>query len=116
MLNFFKKENPDFTIIGKDSTFKGEITSSHQVYIKGTVEANKIIAKSVFIEVGGSLTADIECSEVFIAGVYKGNINCSNITIEPTGDVESDITYTSMLNINPNCTYNGTIKKSLNSV
>jgi cytoskeletal protein CcmA (bactofilin family) len=62
------------TVIGKSVTIKGEIQGTEPLIIEGTVEGRVQIETSVMIRDSGLVKADLDASNLNIAGGVIGNI------------------------------------------
>lgn len=84
------------TIIEEDLTVTGNITSaSGDVAVKGTVTGD-ISAKTVNIQLTGNVKGAIDAEFVTVQGKLSGRIRCSELSLEKTADVKSDVVAKSM--------------------
>lgn len=66
------------TVIGADTTIKGELTFNSRAKLLGTVEG-QIIAKSDFeVAEGAQCRASIDAAKVVIDGLVEGNVTASD--------------------------------------
>jgi cytoskeletal protein CcmA (bactofilin family) len=66
------------SIIAAEDTFEGQIKTTTGVRVLGTVHGSITSERSVRIEEGARVAADITAEEVVIAGTYSGNLTCRN--------------------------------------
>ena len=64
------------SLIAADDTFEGEIKTTTGVRVLGTVRGTIESERSVRIEEGAHVEADITAEEVVIAGTYSGTLTC----------------------------------------
>lgn len=80
------------TYIGKTVKIKGQITSREDMSVEGWIKGSININKTLTIERGGRVKADIEANSVQIKGIVKGKIVAVNkIEIFNNGICEGDI-------------------------
>jgi cytoskeletal protein CcmA (bactofilin family) len=85
---------PDYleTIIGKDSEFKGTVSSAAGLRIDGKMEGQVLNSGDVIIGDSAEVTADVKGRNVIISGLIRGNIEATGkIEITATGRVEGDL-------------------------
>jgi cytoskeletal protein CcmA (bactofilin family) len=85
---------PDYleTIIGKDSEFKGTVSSAAGLRIDGRMEGQVLNSGDVIIGDSAEVTADVKGRNVIVSGLIRGNIEAiCKIEITSTGRVEGDI-------------------------
>lgn len=66
------------SIIAREDTFEGQIKTTTGVRVMGTVRGTIESQRSVRIEEGAQVEADISAEEVVIAGTYSGTLTCRN--------------------------------------
>jgi cytoskeletal protein CcmA (bactofilin family) len=66
------------SILAKEDTFEGQIKTTTGVRVMGTVRGTIESQRSVRIEEGAQVEADISAEEVVIAGTYSGTLTCRN--------------------------------------
>ena len=66
------------SIIAQEDTFEGQIKTTTGVRVMGTVRGTIESQRSVRIEEGAQVEADISAEEVVIAGTYSGTLTCRN--------------------------------------
>ncbi len=80
------------SIIAQEDTFEGQIKTSTGVRVMGTVRGTIESERSVRIETGAHVEADISAEEVVIAGTYSGTLTCRDrIEITSTAQVSGKI-------------------------
>lgn len=88
---FSKKQAKLDTIVGPESTLKGDITSKGTVKIDGILEGN-VVADCLVIGEKGKLTGDVTVREIVVGGMVAGNIRASDsVDIHRKGEVCGDI-------------------------
>ena len=80
------------SVIAKEDTFEGQIKTGTGVRVQGTVRGNIESQRSVRIDAGATVEADITAEEVIIAGTYRGNLTCRDrVEITSTGHVSGKL-------------------------
>ena len=80
------------SIIAQEDTFEGQIRTTTGVRVMGTVRGTIESQRSVRIEAGAHVEADISAEEVVIAGTYSGTLTCRDRTeITSTAQVSGKI-------------------------
>ncbi len=83
---------PNESIIAQDDVLEGQLKTTSGVRVLGTVRGGIESDRSVRIEAGAHVEADISADEVVIAGTYSGNLNCRNrVEIQATGRVSGKL-------------------------
>lgn len=97
-------------VIAKETTIKGDITTSGNIRIEGTVEGTLNSKNKIVIGDSASLEGNIEAKEAEIAGRIKGVVNCSEILyLKKSAVIDGDI-YTKKLVIENGAVFNGLCK------
>ncbi len=95
---FGKRETTLMTIIGPDSSLKGELQSKGTVRIDGTFDGN-VQADWTIVGESGLIRGDIVSRGATVGGKVEGSIRCSeSVEITPKGQVRGDIS-TSKLSV-----------------
>jgi len=96
---FGKKQSSKLeTIIGPESTIRGELTSSGTVRIDGTLEGN-VSAEWIIVGETGLVKGDLTGKGMIIGGKIRGNIRSTEmVEIKQKGEVQGEI-YTVSLTI-----------------
>ena len=83
---------PAESLIAQDDTFEGQLKTTNGVRVLGTVRGGIESERSVRVESGAHVEADITAEEVVIAGTYSGNLTCRNrVEITSTGRVSGKL-------------------------
>ncbi|MCC7448374.1 MAG: polymer-forming cytoskeletal protein [Anaerolineae bacterium] len=84
------------TVLGANSTLKGEFRSQANVRIDGTFEGKLEIDGNVLVGETARITADIHAKNISVAGAVRGNISGNKIQLLRTGRVWGDISATAI--------------------
>lgn len=80
------------SLIAAEDTFEGTLKTATGVRVLGTVRGGIESQRSVRVESGANVEADITADEVVIAGTYTGNLTCRNrVEITETGRVSGKL-------------------------
>lgn len=80
------------TIIGTGSTVRGIIEGDEDLVVEGRVEGTISVTKSLVVDPGGTVQAEVSCRTVVIHGVLLGNIEASeSVRIAGGGRMAGDI-------------------------
>lgn len=80
------------TVLGANTTVKGELRSKTNVRIDGNFEGSLEIDGNIFVGETARIVADIQSrNEVKVAGAVRGNINGRKVHLSRTGRVWGDI-------------------------
>lgn len=80
------------TIIGKDTLFRGSLSSNSAIRVDGQVEGDITSTSSVIIGVGGNAKANITARSAIIAGRVTGNMDVAEkLELASTATLEGDI-------------------------
>ena len=111
----FSKKHPKLdVVIGPDSAFTGELTSTGTVRIDGKFEGN-IAADYLIIGETGTVVGDVAVKSLIAGGKLTGNVRSSDsVEIQPKGEVYGDI-FTIRLTIAEGAVFEGrsSMQKSL---
>ncbi|HWR44055.1 polymer-forming cytoskeletal protein [Sporomusa sp.] len=95
------------TIIGRDTSFKGNITSQGTIRIDGQHEGELVTAGDVVVGESGRMQAHLKACNAIVAGTINGNIEVSDkLELLPTAKVCGDITV-GTLTINEGAVFRG---------
>ena len=84
------------SIIEEDLTIEGNISSDEgTIDVKGRVTGD-VAAQSVIVQVGGSVEGALSAITVTIEGRHKGHLQCDNLKLASTSQVQADITAKTM--------------------
>jgi cytoskeletal protein CcmA (bactofilin family) len=79
------------TVIGANCTIEGDLTSSANIRIDGTLTGSLEINGNVLVGETARITADINAKNISIAGAVRGNINGKKVQLLRTSRVWGDI-------------------------
>ncbi len=102
--------------IGSTLTLKGDLQGEEDLVIEGRIEG-KIAIKQGSVTVGekGRVEADIEASNIQVAGVVKGNLTAAErVVLLESGRVEGNITARSV-SLENGCHFKGSIDMQTDS-
>ena len=86
-----KNELKDFSIIDKELSIDGTVSTNGRLIIKGVVKGT-LVGKDVVIAEEGALYADAQVESVTIAGIFEGHIRASKaLIILSTGNCKGEI-------------------------
>lgn len=86
-----KNESKDFSIIDKELTVDGTISSKGKLVIKGVVKGT-LIGETVIIAEEGKVFADTKASSMTIGGTFEGEIRASKeLIILSTGNCSGKV-------------------------
>lgn len=95
------------TLIAAGTTLTGDMKSSGDLRIDGTVIGNVYSAAKIIIGTSGLVEGDIVCNQADITGKITGNIRAKEL-LQLRGDslVKGNV-YTGKLQVEPTATFNG---------
>jgi cytoskeletal protein CcmA (bactofilin family) len=79
------------TVLGANSTLRGDLKSQANVRLDGTFEGNLEIEGNVLVGETGKVKADINAKNVVIAGAVRGNVTGNKVQLLRTSRVWGDI-------------------------
>lgn len=80
------------TIIGSETIVSGNLEGDEDLTIEGRVEGSISLSKTLTVEVGGTVRADINVRNAVISGVLVGNVEAQeSVHITEQGRVVGDI-------------------------
>lgn len=94
---FSKKKNSSSsqkveTVIGKDTSFQGELVTEGSIRIEGRVRGQVDVNGNVFVGRDGRVEADISANSIIIAGSVQADVVCrGKLEILPQGKLVGDI-------------------------
>jgi len=95
------------TFIGRDTSFKGNITSESTIRIDGHYEGELSTAGDIVIGASGRLQTQMKARNAVIAGTVNGNIDVTDkLELLSTAKVYADLK-TGMLNIHEGAIFRG---------
>lgn len=110
VLDLFKKEKSDVTVISKNTKFTGDLEAS-QVYIDGVLNTTEIESVGLVVGMTGIVTGNVSVKTLDVMGTINGNIKCDKVTIHNGATVIGNITYSSSLSIEEGALFEGNISK-----
>lgn len=88
---FGKKENHLATVIGADSSVRGDLQSKGTIRVDGICEGT-VQADWVIVGETGSIKGEVSSRGIAVGGRVEGTINATELTeITPKGSVKGDI-------------------------
>ncbi|MBC7873264.1 MAG: polymer-forming cytoskeletal protein [Ferruginibacter sp.] len=104
------------TLIGSGTTLKGDISSSSDLRIDGTVVGNIKSSAKIIIGSSGVIEGDITSNQADIVGKVSGNIRTKEL-LQLRGDcVVTGNLYAGKLQLEPTATFNGQCHMGANIV
>lgn len=104
------------TLISADTTLKGDISSSNDLRIDGTIIGNIKSSAKIIIGASGVVEGDIFSHQADIVGKVSGNIRAKDI-LQLRGDcVVNGNLYAGKLQVEPTATFNGQCHMGANIV
>jgi len=80
------------TIVGEHTHISGNIEGDEDLRVKGRVDGKIRLARTLYVEEGGVVVADLEVKVAVVSGVIVGNIQASDLVhITQTGRMVGDI-------------------------
>ena len=87
-----KTESIDQTFLGKDASFKGELSFKGTLCIDGKFEGNINTTDTLIISQDGIIEADIQAGTVICEGLVKGNIVASTrVELRPKSNIIGNV-------------------------
>jgi len=84
-------ESKDFSIIDKELTIDGTVSTNGRLIIKGVVKGT-LVGKDVVIAEEGAVYADAEVASITIGGIFEGQVRASKeLIILSTGSCKGKI-------------------------
>lgn len=80
------------TVVSRDTTWKGEMTSEGSVHIHGRFDGAVKAVNSIFVADGAEVDATLTAQTVVVAGISRGTVRArGKFEVLPTGRVAGDI-------------------------
>lgn len=103
-----EEQGHNLNIIGSTTQIEGNIVSTGDVRIDGSLQGNLITQSKLVIGNTGKVVGEIKCKDCEIAGKVQGKLQVENILmLRSTAIVEGEIK-TTKLAIEPNAIFTGT--------
>jgi cytoskeletal protein CcmA (bactofilin family) len=83
------------SILSLDLQATGDIVTSGELHVSGSVKGD-IIAKKITIAEGGSVIGAIEAESALVAGALTGRLTASSVVLAGTARVVADITHVAL--------------------
>ena len=104
------------TLISAGTTLKGDISSSSDLRIDGTVIGNINSSAKIIIGTSGSVEGDISGNQADITGKVSGNVRAKEL-LQLRGEcIVSGNLYAGKLQVEPSATFNGQCHMGANIV
>lgn len=104
------------TIIGRNTSIKGEINGSGNIRVDGRVEGGIAIDGDAVIGESGNVLGDVRAESLIVAGTITGNVETSgNLSIHSTGQLIGDVRVRS-LNIADGGVFKGRSEMDVRSI
>jgi cytoskeletal protein CcmA (bactofilin family) len=98
--------NP-LNIIGTETRLKGDLESTGDIRIDGSIEGHVTVKQRLVLGEGGIIKGDIVANDAVVAGLLQGNIKVEQtLVLKPTARIEGDI-YTDKIVIESGAQFNG---------
>ncbi len=80
------------TIIGKETTITGQLSSQGNIRVDGRIDGGVTISGDAVIGESGIVQGDIKAGSLTVAGTVTGNVDCDgNLSIHATGQLVGDV-------------------------
>jgi len=91
-------ESMEQTFLGKDASFKGELSFKGTLCIDGKFEGQIITSDTLVITQDGFVEANIRAGSVICEGIVKGNIVASTkVELRPNSNIIGDVQSPSLI-------------------
>jgi cytoskeletal protein CcmA (bactofilin family) len=115
MAKYNETESNAINLIGVGTIINGDIQSSGDIRIDGTLTGSLTTAGKLVIGETGKIKGDINCKNSDISGVVEGKILVSELlTLKLTAKILGDI-ITSRLTVEPGALFTGTCNMAKNN-
>ena len=95
------------TIIGAGVTFTGDMSSTADIRIDGTIKGNVTCTSRVLIGADGFVEGNVNCTQADVMGRIKGNVTAKDLLyLHGKAFLEGDI-YAAKLQVEPPANFNG---------
>jgi cytoskeletal protein CcmA (bactofilin family) len=95
------------SLIGNGTTLKGDITSSSDIRIDGTLVGNIICSSKIIIGANGVVEGDISGQQADIMGKVTGTIKVKELLMLKSNCLVNGNLYSAKLQIEPAASFNG---------
>ena len=84
--------DPSTTVVSRDTTWKGEMSSEGSVHIHGRFDGAVRAVQSIFVAEGAEVDATLAAETIILAGVSRGTVRArGKFEVLPSGRVAGDI-------------------------
>lgn len=104
------------TLISADTTLKGDISSSNDLRIDGTIIGNIQSSAKIVIGANGVVQGDISGNQADIVGKVNGNIRTKELLQLRGESIVTGNLYAGKLQVEPTATFNGQCHMGANIV
>lgn len=95
-------------VIAQGTRIIGDIETSNDMRLDGSLQGNMICRGKVVIGVQGSIVGNLDCTNCDVMGNVDGKINVSDtLSLKASANIKGEI-HTKILSIEPNAVFNGT--------
>jgi len=100
---------PDPTVLSANAEFKGSISASDSVEIRGKIEGD-VRAASITVYPGAKIKGDLTADVILVQGHVEGRIQAQDVRLQGGANVIGEIVHGS-LGIDTTANFEGTIKR-----
>ena len=112
MAKFNEPENPAINLISLGTDITGDIKSSGDIRIDGSLTGNLNTKGKVVIGTTGKVKGEVNCKNSEVAGLIEGKITVGQLlNLKASSKIHGDIA-TSKLSIEPGAVFSGNCKMS----
>jgi cytoskeletal protein CcmA (bactofilin family) len=112
MAKFNEPENPAINLISLGTDITGDIKSSGDIRIDGSLTGNLLTKGKVVIGTTGKVKGEINCKNSEVAGLIEGKITVGQLlNLKASSKIHGDI-ITLKLSIEPGAVFSGNCKMS----
>jgi cytoskeletal protein CcmA (bactofilin family) len=84
--------DPSTTVVSRDTTWKGEMSSEGSVHIHGRFDGAVKATQAIFVAEGAEVDATMTAETIIVAGVSRGTVRArGKFEVLPSGRVAGDI-------------------------
>lgn len=84
--------DPSTTVVSRDTTWKGEMSSEGSVHIHGRFDGGVRAVQAIFVAEGAEVDATLAAETIIVAGVSRGTVRArGKFEVLPSGRVAGDI-------------------------
>ena len=99
------------TVIGPSITINGKLSGDEDLTVRGRVEGEVTLTKTLFLEVSGVVKANVSVKNAVISGVVVGNVRATeSVELTINGEASGNIDASSKVAINASAKVAGDIK------